>query len=520
MSSIKKYLPLQLYFTLRGRMVIVPAFALMMAFVAVFMIGSYYQYREMHTNLLVRYQSVSIEIGKGIENALLQNDLGLVEKILERYAALESIERITLMNDHHDVVLSVRAENDTIVKDYSADRIDVPIQPDHNFVKDELFEKFVFGSPVNYDGIKWWIAIEVSKAKIFLALGQFALIGLIMIISFLSLLNFIIIKLLKKPVNDIRSLAFYTKQLSQNYGLQSDVNSDIKEIKDLAVNFNLLSQTLFEHNEKLKIQNEQLKRFNQELQQTVESEVQKNREKDLILLKQSRMAALGEMISHIAHQWRQPLNTVALSIQNLALSDEFGTLKQGDVANAVETAMQQIHYLSNTISDFQQVLKPSSKIDSFYLSDSIESALSLTSATYKFAHIHLEVDFDRSFYSQTGSKENLTQVLIVLLNNAKDAFEVSENILNRHVIIRMEYDESAQTGKIILCDNAGGISAEIIEKVFDPYFTTKHEAIGTGLGLYIAKKIIHEDFSGILDVVSDEGKTCFTILLNGVVRKD
>lgn len=500
-------------------MVIVPALVLMSAFIVVFAIGSYYQYREMRNTLLIRYQSVSIEIGKGIENALLQNDLGLVENILERYAALESIERITLINDGGKIVLSVRVDNGQIVKNYSAQRGALPLRHADGFVEEDLFGKLVFGSPVDYYGMKWWIAVEVSKANIFSIIGQFAVIGLVMLITFLSLLNFIIFKLLKNPVNDIRKLAFYTKELSQNYGLQSDVKSDIKEISELSVNFNLLSKTLYEHNERLKIQNEQLTRFNQELQQTVETEVHKNRQKDLMLLKQSRMAALGEMISHIAHQWRQPLNTVALSIQNLALSDEFGTLKQGDVADAVEIIMQQIHYLSDTINEFQHVLKPSSLSAPFYVNEAIQSALSLTSATYKYAQIQIDVDVDPTLYSSKGTKENLTQVLLVLLNNAKDAFEQNGSV-NRRVEIRMEFDESTHVGKVMIYDNAGGIASDILEKIFDPYFTTKHEAIGTGLGLYIAKKIIHEDFSGMLDATSADGRTCFTIILNDMIRRD
>lgn len=507
------------YNTLQGRMIIIPAFSLMGAFLIIFLIGSYYQYRVMDKNLHTRYQSVSMEIGKGLENALLQNDLGLVEDILERYAALESIKKVSLINDQKDLVIGVHYVNQSLSKSYSDQKIDF-VAKDKNGFAEEDFHNIIFASPIEYDNSIWWVRIEVSKQEIFSALTQFALIWFSMMVLFLGLLILIIVKLLKKPVNDIKKLASYTQKLSQKYGLDLDVESDIKEIYDLSMNLNFLSQTLYQHDEQLKIQHDQLKELNMHLKSNVEKEVQKNRQKDLILLKQSRMAAIGEMLNHIAHQWRQPLNTVAIEIQNLALSEQLAILRPGEITQTVESAMEQINYLSETINNFRNIMKPTVHRDTFSIAKSIQNALSLTSATYKYAQIQVKEELDGSLFLDHGTKENLTQVLVILLNNTKDAFETNGIAFNRHVSVTMIHQPAEHSVIIKLCDNAGGINPEIIEKIFDPYFTTKHESVGTGLGLYIAKKIISDDFLGNIDVTSEEDESCFIITLVDIEKNE
>jgi PAS domain S-box-containing protein len=244
----------------------------------------------------------------------------------------------------------------------------------------------------------------------------------------------------------------------------------------------------------LKSKHRALKEFNQVLEEKVREEVAKNRQKDFLLIRQSRQAAMGEMIGNIAHQWRQPLTTIALLIQDLSENYSYGEFNQEYLDKTVDHAMEVIQFMSSTIDDFRNFFKPDKLKESFLIGEAIRKTLSFTGPGLRDKNINIRLDIDDSLYI-TGYPNEYAQVLFSIINNAKDAL-LEKEVVNPSIIITV----SKQQGKsvVTIADNAGGIPEEVIDKIFDPYFTTKELGKGTGVGLYMAKTIIEKHMDGKL----------------------
>lgn len=248
--------------------------------------------------------------------------------------------------------------------------------------------------------------------------------------------------------------------------------------------------------EELKTKRNQLLEMNQSLEKLVKEEVAKNREKDVMLIKQSRQAAMGEMIGNIAHQWRQPLNVLGLITQNLYESYKYGELTPEYLENRVKKMNELIQYMSQTIEDFRNFFRPDKEKQEFALKEVIEKTISFVEASFKNNNIELifQIEDDIKIY---GFPNEYAQVLINILNNAKDAL-LERKVKAPRVKINLAHD--GQVSVVTVADNAGGIPEDIIDKVFEPYFTTKGPGKGTGIGLYMSKTIIEKNMNGRLSV--------------------
>lgn len=249
--------------------------------------------------------------------------------------------------------------------------------------------------------------------------------------------------------------------------------------------------------------------LNRTLQERVLEELHKNREKDRILMIQARQAAMGEMISNIAHQWRQPLNNLGLMIQGLLIDHDYGELTRAQLQASVQQGMDLIQYMSATIDDFRNFFKPNKQKSRFSLQAVTQRAITFVSASLEASQItiQLQVVQDATCY---GYPNECTQVVINLLGNARDV------LLERQPAepaILVTIDLSPAGPSISVADNGGGIAAEIMERVFDPYFTTKEPGKGTGIGLYMAKTIIEKNMGGSLTVRNHGQGALFTITL-------
>ncbi len=236
----------------------------------------------------------------------------------------------------------------------------------------------------------------------------------------------------------------------------------------------------------------QLREFNATLRQKVEQKVAQLRQKDQMLIQQSKMASMGEMISNIAHQWRQPLN--ALSINTQLLEDDFeeGLVDQKYIQEYMQKCDRYIKKLSHTIDDFRHFFKPAKEKEVFSLRESVDTVLQLMEGS--FAHLEIDVAVsDRYNCRVKGYKGEFEQVLLNILNNSKDAFELHKTP-RPEIKILIECDDTAV--RMEIADNAGGAEPEVLEKVFEPYFTTKFKAEGTGIGLYMSKMIIEKYSNG------------------------
>ena len=233
-----------------------------------------------------------------------------------------------------------------------------------------------------------------------------------------------------------------------------------------------------------------LNNMNKKLHERIELEMQKNEERNRISIQQSRMASMGEMLENIAHQWRQPLSTISVCASGIELKKEYGILKDEDITDSIKHIKNATEYLSNTIEDFRNFFtkdKISSKID---IRNTLNKAFDLINAT--FAKNSITVVRDIKNITFTSFENELIQVLMNILLNAKDALEHKDS--EKLVIIKVK----KLHGKIIITirDNAGGIDENIIDKIFEPYFTTKHQKQGTGIGLYMSKIIVEKHLEG------------------------
>lgn len=260
--------------------------------------------------------------------------------------------------------------------------------------------------------------------------------------------------------------------------------------------------------EKIKAQ-KALEELNLTLEERVVQEVEKNRQKDQQLIQQSRLASMGEMISMIAHQWRQPLSAISSTVQGLHLKL---TLKKFDETLFIEKlndVNRYAQYLSQTIDDFRQFFKPSKAKDKVSLEEVIEKVLGIIGVSLENKKIQLIMEYNSNEYIMTYANE-LMQVLLNLIKNAEDV--LLENKIENPWIKIATYKND---GSVIvsISDNGGGISSAVIERIFEPYFSTKNKKDGTGLGLYMSHKIIEEHCGGNLCASNGLDGAIFTVTL-------
>lgn len=236
---------------------------------------------------------------------------------------------------------------------------------------------------------------------------------------------------------------------------------------------------------------------------------QEIREQQAILTQQSRLAALGEMIGNIAHQWRQPINSLGLIVQDLKEAYRFGELNQSYVETISAKAMEQIHYMSNTIDDFRNFFNPDKDKKIFSLNKSIENTKNILKQGIRNNSIECEISIPKDIFIY-GYKNEFSQVIFNLLSNARDAVMSSKPKTPK---IKIQVKNKKNSAEISVSDNGGGIPPDILPSIFDPYFTTKSEGKGTGIGLYMAKKIIENHMDGSLLVHNTKDGVCFTIVL-------
>ncbi len=253
-----------------------------------------------------------------------------------------------------------------------------------------------------------------------------------------------------------------------------------------------------------------LQMLNRQLEDKVSQQVESIRQKEQMLLHQNKLAAMGEMIGAIAHQWRQPLNVLNINIQNLDDDYEDGLIDRTFIENFIAENSRIIQFMSKTIDDFRNFYRIDKVKECFFVREAIELTTSMQSAQFKERKIDFEIRGDD--FCITGYKHEFQQAILNLVNNAADAVERTGK--RGKIEIVLEND----TVRII--DNGGGIDEAIIDRIFEPYFTTKSQGSGTGIGLYMSKVIIEKNMGGRLDVQNGEEGAVFTISLKGLCKFD
>ncbi len=363
------------------------------------------------------------------------------------------------------------------------------------------------------------LQIEKTIADYILELLNSLIIVFIVILFIVIPLTVILIRTITSPIINLQR---GIKELSSgNLGKQLDIYSK-DEIGQLTLSFNdmskelaktdkikILNTQLQKTSQQLTITKEELEELNNSLEKRIEQEIEKNTKQQVVLMHQSKLVQMGEMIENIAHQWRQPLAQINSSVLLIDMALE----KYNNDDTTIEEKLTEIEsltaYMSKTIDDFKNFFNPDKQKTIFTIEDSIEKSLDIVKGSLSTHLITIDKNIDKNLQCHSYSDE-LQQVILTLLNNAIDAI-ITKSIKNPKISINAYLQKNNIL--IDIQDNALGIDNEILDKIFEPYFTTKHKTQGTGLGLYMAKMIIESGLEGTLDVENRLDGACFTIKL-------
>ncbi|MBF0343831.1 MAG: GAF domain-containing protein [Nitrospirae bacterium] len=243
---------------------------------------------------------------------------------------------------------------------------------------------------------------------------------------------------------------------------------------------------------------DELRELNVNLQKRIDEEVEKSRRRDQLMYEQARHIAMGELLVNIAHQWRQPLCAIGVMVQDILDAYIFNELDEQYIEKSAKCIMKELLYLSDTIDDFKIFYERDKVKNHLNILHVVNRTLLLMADYFKSRGVTVDINID-GMINVYGYTNELSQVILNLLTNIRDIFE--ERRVNNGIVKIASYRET-NTGRVVLTisDNGGGISNDIMGKIFDPYFTTKDKTRGTGLGLYIAKVIIEKNMQGAISV--------------------
>ena len=253
---------------------------------------------------------------------------------------------------------------------------------------------------------------------------------------------------------------------------------------------------------------EELKSLNDTLERRVEEQVEELKHQYILIAQKSRLASMGEMINIIAHQWRQPLNRINSNVAVISTLLRRKRVEHKMIGSQADKINKNTKYMSDTIEDFSNFFHPDKQERYFLLQDVVSKALALTESYIQ--NVEINIVSHKSVEISTFEKEYL-QVILIILNNAIENFDVNTTQNPRIEIMIKEHDDGM--AYLSIGDNGGGIEKKTIDRIFDPYYTTKLTKDGTGLGLYVAKMLIENSMQGKLEVTNKNGGAYFEIMI-------
>lgn len=454
-------------------------------------------------------------------NALITDDNSYLVEFNNEYIKNNDKIKNVIIAKLDSSYFNIKKESWTF--DKSVDRVFLEMQTDieeYKIIYSPVLKEKVFHYtyPIYFSGISWgWIHLSFDlneyEQKVNSMYKQFFFLLLaFMVLSFI--ISYYIAKVFAEPIIDLNLRVSSITLDNLNVKVEK-IRDD--EIGELSQAFNKMTKQLNESQKKLKLSNENLEKrvqqrtselekankslseksheleeLNVNLDNKVKEEIDKRRKQEQMLLHQSRLAAMGEMVGNIAHQWRQPLNALSIIVQNIELSHRLNKLDDEFMKKSVNESLDLTTMMSKTIDDFRNFFMPNKKKELFHLDSSLNSSLELIGSTFKNYNITVFKDIDTSLETK-GFPNEFAQAILNVLSNAKDAL-IEKRVLTPEVYVVLKKENNI--GKISIRDNAGGINEEILPKIFDPYFTTKDQGQGTGIGLYMSKMIIEQNMKG------------------------
>jgi two-component system, NtrC family, sensor kinase len=495
--------------TLFGRLIVLPSSAVIVSFLLIFALFGYNQYFNAKADMRHDSKVVIKELSASVDKYLLLQDYAEIESIMRRFSLIETVKSISLVNSEYRALIEIsKDENKDLLVVLNPNKKYEIINSHNSLFVNEDPRLYAIYDVVGGETKPSWIRVEIDKEFAYSKIMDFLLYGSFIALFFMILLSIVIFQIIRKPLEDIKLLTIFSSNLDKNIGKVIVSKSEISEIRSLTNSLNQLSKKLLKNQNVMNHQHRELKEFNEELTSRVEEEVGKNREKDIMILNSARLVALAEMIGNIAHQWRQPLNAIGVMIQSIQVSYELEDLQQEEFDEFVKDSMAQVNYLSKTIDDFRDMTKDDVIDEEFDVSELISKTFALMEPSLKHSSIAARLDLEKNITATHSNASALSQAFINIFNNAKDVLK-NQNKNDKLITIRLKRNKNK--AQIAICDNGGGVPEDIIEKIFDPYFTTKHQSNGTGLGLYISKNIVNNDLGGALYAKNADNGACFTI---------
>ena len=283
-------------------------------------------------------------------------------------------------------------------------------------------------------------------------------------------------------------------------------NDEIGELsRSLKTMLERIENSKKEIEQKVKDRTKELHGLNENLEHIVKVKTSENIKQLELMQQQNKMASMGEMIGAIAHQWRQPLNEVSIAIQNLKYDYEDGLIDRKFLENFIEKSKEIIKFMSSTIDDFRNFYRVDKEKELFRAKKAIEKTLSMQMA--QLVNNNITIYISGEDFKIDGFRNEFMQVVLNIINNAKDVL-IENEIEYGRITIELE------NRVVCIRDNAGGIPDEVIHRVFEPYFTTKEQGKGTGMGLYMSKMIIEENMQAKMSVSNGEDGAEFRMDFN------
>ena len=322
-------------------------------------------------------------------------------------------------------------------------------------------------------------------------------------------------------VNRIKGIQAASRRLAEG-DLSARVSAHLEdggELGELGRTFDNMAEQLAERDELLRQKKEELNILNDDLTHRIDDETEKRLKHERMLARHARLAAIGEMIGAIAHQWRQPLATLGATIQSIRMAWELKCVDDEFLERAEADAQMQLEYMSDTIEDFRNFFSLEKKLELFDVREKIEELVLLVTPQFSSSVVRLKIvdNLGDSQLRTSGYQNEFKQSLLNLVSNSFDS------IIEKGIAIKVRDGSSWLNGMVVIClsvtadhvvieviDNGLGIPAENVDKVFEPYFTSKADK-GTGIGLYMSRLIVEDSMGGRLSFTSEPGDTVFKV---------
>lgn len=302
-------------------------------------------------------------------------------------------------------------------------------------------------------------------------------------------------------------------KLKKDISLIEDATNVMSNLKKGKLDTRLVKSASSSELNKLK---EVTNKMLESLKSRILEEIKQRTKQEQLLIQQSKLAAMGNMIGNIAHQWRQPLSEINAILMNMQVKKEYGDLSDKEFDKDIQECDIILSHMSKTISDFQNFFKPSKEKSVFSLQSECNKATFIIESSLKYNNIALYLDTmeDCQIF---GYPREFSQAVLNILSNAKDIL-VERKIKNPY--IKMTLKQGQKYAIIKIEDNAGGVKEDIMDRIFEPYFTTKHATKGTGIGLYMSKIIIEDNMHGFINAKNGKHGAVFTIKLKKYTNID